>query len=310
MSDTQKQFQVAEMKTQATTRTHLSVTPEQANLVHQSSSTVPTLEWDEGKTQLATLAGVSSHVTRKAPTPTKHDKYPLGNIYHEPFSATSVHDHSSNFEVVPSKELHFNDSNNINFPTNQRPLQWSSNMMVTTVASSTVSMTTASSLTTDPLFSHYKQPIEPLRGPMYLIIQGHSKVKTYGATKQQNSYHGIPIQESNDINQQGSAENNNDRIGKAVEDYIGIEPYEKNSFSSVKKEAAYLQIRDSAELLATESADKEKREDFNLQVAAAKASPFTDVDRNPVRKKRRLTLDDIIQLDDITAEEAGRELRV
>lgn len=36
-------------------------------------------------------------------------------------------------------------------------------------------------MTTDPLFSHYNQPALPVRGPMYLIIQGHSKVKTYGA---------------------------------------------------------------------------------------------------------------------------------
>ncbi|XP_046387834.1 mucin-1 [Ischnura elegans] len=50
---------------------------------------------------------------------------------------------------------------------------------------------TTPSLTTDPLFSHYKQPSAPLRGPMYLIIEGHSKVKTYGAGK--NSIHGIPI---------------------------------------------------------------------------------------------------------------------
>lgn len=35
-------------------------------------------------------------------------------------------------------------------------------------------------MTTDEIFSHYKQPLEPLSGPMYLIIQGHSKVKTYG----------------------------------------------------------------------------------------------------------------------------------
>lgn len=38
-----------------------------------------------------------------------------------------------------------------------------------------------SALTTDSLFSLYKQPALPVRGPMYLIIQGHSKVKTYGA---------------------------------------------------------------------------------------------------------------------------------
>lgn len=32
--------------------------------------------------------------------------------------------------------------------------------------------------TTDPLFKHYNQ--KPLHGPMYLIIEGHSKVKSYG----------------------------------------------------------------------------------------------------------------------------------
>lgn len=35
------------------------------------------------------------------------------------------------------------------------------------------------SLTTDSLFSHYKQPSLPVRRPMYLTIQGYSKVKTY-----------------------------------------------------------------------------------------------------------------------------------
>lgn len=40
--------------------------------------------------------------------------------------------------------------------------------------------TTPLALTTDSLFSHYNQPALPVRGPMYLIIQGHSKVKTYG----------------------------------------------------------------------------------------------------------------------------------
>ncbi|KAH8403177.1 hypothetical protein KR222_006399 [Zaprionus bogoriensis] len=38
----------------------------------------------------------------------------------------------------------------------------------------------APEMTTDALFSHYKQPPKPLLGPMYLIIEGHSKVKTYG----------------------------------------------------------------------------------------------------------------------------------
>lgn len=34
--------------------------------------------------------------------------------------------------------------------------------------------------TSDAIFSYHKQPALPVRRPMYLIIQGHSKVKTYG----------------------------------------------------------------------------------------------------------------------------------
>lgn len=49
----------------------------------------------------------------------------------------------------------------------------------------TPTTTAVASLTTDPLFKHYKQPMEPLRGPMYLIIQGHSKVKTYGPSNKE-----------------------------------------------------------------------------------------------------------------------------
>lgn len=51
-------------------------------------------------------------------------------------------------------------------------------------------ITTVQSLTTDPIFSHYKQPAKPIRGPMYLIIQGHSKVKTYKPTV---TKHGVPV---------------------------------------------------------------------------------------------------------------------
>ncbi|XP_011862949.1 PREDICTED: putative GPI-anchored protein PB15E9.01c [Vollenhovia emeryi] len=65
-----------------------------------------------------------------------------------------------------------------------------------TPSSTTPSRTTiAPSLTTDPIFSHYKQPAKPLRGPMYLIIQGHSKVKTYKPTV---SKHDVPV-ENNEI---------------------------------------------------------------------------------------------------------------
>lgn len=222
-SDIHKPVQGAEsnkVTTNVPPKTHLSVT--QANLVYQDSSILPTPEWEEGKTQLATLAETSSHVTWKSPVPTKHDTHYSGNLYLGQLSATTAHQPPLDLEVVSSTELHFNDSNKIYFPTHHHALQLGSNIM-TTLASS-VAMTTAPPLTTDPLFSHYKQPVEPLRGPMYLIIQGHSKVKTYGAIKQQNSYHGIPIQESNDINHLGSAANGNDRIGKALEDYTGIRP--------------------------------------------------------------------------------------
>ncbi|CAD1473882.1 unnamed protein product, partial [Heterotrigona itama] len=61
--------------------------------------------------------------------------------------------------------------------------------------STTPRVTTVPNLTTDPIFSHYKQPAKPIRGPMYLIIQGHSKVKTYKPTM---SKHGVPI-EGNEI---------------------------------------------------------------------------------------------------------------
>ncbi|XP_030746072.1 uncharacterized protein LOC115874914 [Sitophilus oryzae] len=58
------------------------------------------------------------------------------------------------------------------------------------------SSTMVSILTTDPLFKHYKQPVEQVTGPAYVIIQGHSKVKTYKPTKQRN---GILVEESNSI---------------------------------------------------------------------------------------------------------------
>lgn len=50
-------------------------------------------------------------------------------------------------------------------------------------ATSTVVATTAAPMptsTSDAIFSYQKQPPLPVRRPMYLIIQGHSKVKTYG----------------------------------------------------------------------------------------------------------------------------------
>ncbi|XP_058451481.1 uncharacterized protein LOC131430480 [Malaya genurostris] len=56
--------------------------------------------------------------------------------------------------------------------------------MTTTTArvptSSSSTVTPPPSVTTDSLFSHYNSPPRPPKGPLYLIIEGHSKVKTYG----------------------------------------------------------------------------------------------------------------------------------
>ena len=53
----------------------------------------------------------------------------------------------------------------------------------TTTPTPIITTSHVNTLTTDPLFKHYKQPLRPVKGPFYLIIQGHSKVKTYGAIK-------------------------------------------------------------------------------------------------------------------------------
>lgn len=71
-------------------------------------------------------------------------------------------------------------------------------MATSTTSTSSTTPQPAAALTSDPLFSHYKQPTEPLKGPMYLIIQGHSKVKTYGASKF-DKLSKIPVQDSNEV---------------------------------------------------------------------------------------------------------------
>jgi hypothetical protein len=296
--------EVNKITTQASSRAQPSVT--QSNVVYQHSSILPTPEWEEGKTQLATLA-VSSQVPWKTSTPPKRDKHPSGNLYHQSFTDTTVNHHSPNFEVLPSTEIHYN-SNNVNVPINQQPSQWSSNT-ATTTATSTVATTTAPSLTTDPLFSHYKQPVEPLRGPMYLIIQGHSKVKTYGAIRQQNSFHGIPIQETNDINQQGDTETTNERVGKVVQDYIDNEPVEDHVINSEKTESAYLQDQDNFGFLTKTSADNEKPDIFNLVSAATKALPYTNKERIPIHKNLLVNLDDVSPHRDDAAQKGVTDFR-
>lgn len=94
-------------------------------------------------------------------------------------------------EVTPAET--FPATNNIDEYTASEVRLTPTAVPATTSATTT---TTTTKLTTDPLFKHYKQPEAPLRGPMYLIIQGHSKVKTYGPSKQMN---GIPIQETNEV---------------------------------------------------------------------------------------------------------------
>lgn len=57
------------------------------------------------------------------------------------------------------------------------------------------------SMTTDTIFSHYRQPEKPIPGPMYLIIEGHSKVKTYGGPSTSSGRHEpkfVPVQSTVD----------------------------------------------------------------------------------------------------------------
>lgn len=57
------------------------------------------------------------------------------------------------------------------------------------------------SMTTDTMFSHYQQPEKPMPRPMYLIIEGHSKVKTYGGPSTSSGRHEpkfVPVQSTVD----------------------------------------------------------------------------------------------------------------
>lgn len=151
-----------------------------------------TSAWDAGKT-LATVASTSSpaevvtvETTTASPIPPTTTLSPIK--FHKEISPM-IEIKSKNKESAASSFLQLLLRNEM--ATTQPP------------ASSThptATATSQSSLTTDPLFSHYKQPAEPLRGPMYLIIQGHSKVKTYGASKL-DKISGILVQDNNDVNE-------------------------------------------------------------------------------------------------------------
>lgn len=53
-------------------------------------------------------------------------------------------------------------------------------MMEVTTATPITTTTPPLTSTSNAIYSYQKQPALPVRRPMYLIIQGHSKVKTYG----------------------------------------------------------------------------------------------------------------------------------
>ncbi|KAK6636010.1 hypothetical protein RUM43_009662 [Polyplax serrata] len=56
-------------------------------------------------------------------------------------------------------------------------------LRATTAPMVTGAVNEMNTLTTDPIMKYYKQTLQATKGPYFLIIQGHSKVKTYGASK-------------------------------------------------------------------------------------------------------------------------------
>lgn len=176
-----------------------------AEFVYHTESTTATPSWEAGKTQLATLAPASSQPAKKPSdvvvimeTTTPLDANTLE--YNREVSPMMEVIHAAPEESLPSSFLHLLLQNEVaTTPTVSTTLPTiTSSSSATSTTTTTTTTTPHPSLTTDPLFSHYKQPVEPLRGPMYLIIQGHSKVKTYGASKL-DKISGIPVQDNNDV---------------------------------------------------------------------------------------------------------------
>ncbi|XP_044748950.1 uncharacterized protein LOC123309764 isoform X2 [Coccinella septempunctata] len=111
-----------------------------------------------------------------------------------PITMSPIFTKPSSPMIIPKREKH-EDSNEV-IPTKTTEFKSQSSDRMNVETTTEFITTTSTALTTDPLFKHYKQPLEPMSGPLYLIIQGHSKVKTYGASK---AIHGIAIQETNEI---------------------------------------------------------------------------------------------------------------
>lgn len=95
--------------------------------------------------------------------------------------------------------------------------------------------TTVAPLTPNPVPFSLKQPTTPPRPPTYLIIQGHSKVKKYGAGTLDRSDH-ILMQDTNDINDIMRYELPKDiRGGKQLnlEDFLPMNTALKETFKDI-----------------------------------------------------------------------------
>lgn len=87
----------------------------------------------------------------------------------------------------------------------------------TTSSSTTSTTTTTTPPTTNSPLSHFIPQMRPMKSPLYLIIQGHSKVKTYGPSKQM---HGILIQDTNEITDNDDKYNSRKNSeAKSLQDY-------------------------------------------------------------------------------------------
>ena len=174
--------------------TQSSVSSQEDLILHSSTMLYPM--WEEDKTSTSSIEEKISH-TWKSPfkfvfgDEETDDEEPANFPYIDVASVDNVqfNSFSSDVNMLPTTELYVNNSSDVNSHGYPDSL-WN-----TTTVSPTI--TTSSSLTTDPIFSHYKQPAEPFRGPFYIIFQGHSKVKNYSPSKYHLIYHGIPLQQSN-----------------------------------------------------------------------------------------------------------------
>lgn len=113
----------------------------------------------------------------KLSAPVKHHKKPLLHTILRTETAAP-------FTKIPSSAYTINYTESIYNPETINSMAAINNVYQPTEPTvRPFSMTTTlppPAMTTDSMFSHYKQPEQPMRGPMYLIIEGHSKVKTYG----------------------------------------------------------------------------------------------------------------------------------